>query len=111
MKFEIKGPFEENIYTLMRRLGYFFQKKDEERGELSFVRPAKGYPRFHLFVKKEGENLVFKLHLDQKRPIYEGAPAHAGEYETEIVEKEAKRIKEIFTSSSHNENEKRNFWT
>jgi hypothetical protein len=95
MKFEINGPFEENIYTLMRRLGYFFQKKDGEKGELIFVRPAKGYPRFHLFVKKRGENLVFKLHLDQKRPIYKGTPAHAGEYAGEIVKKEAERIKQI----------------
>ncbi|MDI6602636.1 MAG: hypothetical protein QME57_00755 [Patescibacteria group bacterium] len=98
MRFIIKGPLKENVYNLMRKAGYHFQGKNEEKGELNFVRPPKGYPRFHLFVKieNEGRNLIFNLHLDQKRPIYEGAPAHAGEYDGEVVEREAKRIKQIF---------------
>jgi len=95
MKFELKGPFKENIYNLMRKASYHFLRKDEQRGELAFARPPKGYPRFHLFVKVEGENLIFNLHLDQKRPIYKGASAHAGEYDGKIVSKEAERIKEI----------------
>jgi len=137
MKFKLKKSFRENIYNLMRKIGYHFLGKNEEKKEIVFVRPPRGYPRFHLFLKIEGEesklssspfadaqekgNLVFNLHLDQKRPIYphtkrgqgavgtkinkvnprygvgvyKGAPAHAGEYEGEVVEKEAKRIKEI----------------
>ena len=130
MRFIIKGPLKENVYSLMRQAGYHFQGKDEETEELSFVRPPQGYPRFHLFVKIEGEesklssspterakasegrkenevffdfaharknnDFIFNLHLDQKKPIYKGAPAHAGEYEGEIIEKEAERIKQIF---------------
>jgi len=95
MRFELKGPFRENIYNLMRKAGYHFLRRDEQKGELSFARPPKGYPRFHLFVKDETENLIFSLHLDQKKPIYEGAPAHAGEYDGAVVEKEAERIKQI----------------
>ncbi len=95
MKFFLKGPLRENIYTLARKIGYHFQGEDKERGELIFTRPPRGYPRFHLYLKIENENLFFDLHLDQKRPIYKGAPAHAGEYDSEVVEKEAGRIKEI----------------
>jgi len=111
MKFSLKGPFQENVYNLMRKIGYHFQRKNEEKSEFIFVRPARGYPRFHLYLKTEGEesklssspfadarendNLVFNLHLDQKRPIYKGAPAHSGEYEGEVVEKEEERIKQL----------------
>ncbi|KPJ73088.1 hypothetical protein AMJ48_02490 [Parcubacteria bacterium DG_74_1] len=95
MRFEIEGPFKENIYILMRKINYYFFKKDEQKGELEFARPAKGYPRFHLFVKTKDDSLILNLHLDQKKPTYEGVPAHAGEYDSETVQKEAGRIKEI----------------
>lgn len=95
MKFTIKGPLRENIYSLMRKAGYYFQGKNEEKSELIFVRPPRGYPRFHIFLKVENENLIFNLHLDQKKPIYKGITAHSGEYDGELVEKEAERIKQI----------------
>ena len=98
MQFTIQGPFKENLYNLMRKVGYHFQDKEEERRELAFVRPPHGYPRFHLYLKTKGENLIFNLHLDQKKPIYKGAPAHAGEYDGDIIAKEAKRIKQILSS-------------
>lgn len=102
MKFALNGPLKENISNLMRKAGYHFQGEDEEKKELSFVRPPRGYPRFHLYVKIDGsagspqdkDHLIFNLHLDQKKPIYKGAAAHAGEYDGEIVEKEAERIKQ-----------------
>jgi len=98
MRFELKGSLRENIYNLMRQIGYHFQSEDKEKGELIFVRPPKGYPRFHLFLKVEKNNLIFNLHLDQKKPIYEGAPAHAGEHDSDVVSKEAERIKKILKS-------------
>ena len=101
MKFTLKGPFAENLYNPMRKIGYHFQEEDKEKEEFIFVRPPRGYPRFHLFVKFEKENLIFNLHLDQKRPIYKGAPAHAGEYEGEIVEKEAERIKQVLQNAKN----------
>lgn len=94
MKFSVKNQ-KENIYNLMREIGYHFQKEDKEKGEFVFARPSRGYPRFHIYLKKENESLIFNLHLDQKKPIYEGAPAHSGEYEGEVVENEAERIKQI----------------
>ncbi len=84
----------------MRKIGYLFLYKDEGTGEMSFVNPAgsagkNGYPRFHIYSRMEVGNLVLNLHLDQKRPIYEGTTAHSGEYDGELVGKEAERIKEI----------------
>ena len=84
----------------MRKFGYYFEREDV--GELVFSRPisaaGSGYPRFHVYVKVDEVSCeaVINLHLDQKKPIYKGASAHAGEYKGETVEKEAERIKKIF---------------
>lgn len=105
MKFILAKPLKENIYNLMREIGYHFLGT-EKNNELNFIRPldgGNGYPRFHIYLKEEGDgstgspqdNLIFNLHLDQKRPIYRGTTAHSGEYDGELVEKEAERIKEI----------------
>ncbi len=94
MNFKIYRPWGVNIYTLMRKVGYYFRKRNAEKAELEFVRPARGYPRFHLFIKIKNDNFIFSLHLDQKRPIYKDASAHAGEYQGITVKKEAERIKE-----------------
>ena len=53
MRFILKGPFKENIYNLIRSIGYHFQDEDKEKKELTFTRPAKGYPRFHIYSKQE----------------------------------------------------------
>lgn len=81
----------------MRGAGYHFIRKDENTGELSFARPFKSYPRFHFYLKEnEKTNEVFcNLHFDQKKPIYKGAPAHSADYEGEVVEGEAERVKQI----------------
>ena len=103
MEFVAKGPCKDNIYNLMRKVGYHFEGKEKVKEELIFARPLRSYPRFHLFLKVRNENLIFNLHLDQKRPIYKGAPAHAGEYDGEIVSKEAERIKEILKQNAKNQ--------
>ena len=99
MKFVLKESFRDNIYNLIRRIGYRFLRKNEEESEYNFIRPleAGGFPRFHIYLKVDlrTQNLIFNLHLDQKRPIYKGVSAHSGEYEGEIVETEAERIKKI----------------
>ena len=95
MEFIIKGPFKDNTYNLMRKAGYHFQGKEIEKEELIFMRPIRSYPRFHLYLKVEGGNLIFNLHLDQKKPSYNGVAPHSGEYDGEIVSTEAERIKRI----------------
>lgn len=96
MKFQTKRP-RESIITIIRQLGY--QPISRIKDEFNCLRylAKSGYPRFHLYIKedKEKNELIFNLHLDQKRPSYPGIKAHSGEYSGEVVEKEGKRIKEI----------------
>ncbi len=67
---------------------------DRRMAKISFAKRIHRdfYPRFHVYIKTEGEFVIFDLHLDQKRPIYEGVTAHSGEYDGEVVEREADRI-------------------
>ncbi len=98
MEFIIENKSGENIANMARKIGYFYLPQREEGNERSFVRPMQrsGYPRFHLYLKTSpnGKGLVFSLHLDQKRPVYKSANAHAGEYDSPIVKQEAERIKQ-----------------
>lgn len=100
----------------MRKIGYkpaYFQpgpasaKGSSEAREISIVRQIgrNDYPRFHLYIKEKSfvaaasqdklNTFVFNLHLDQKKPSYKGNSAHSGEYDGEVVEEEAERIKNI----------------
>ncbi len=98
MEFEIKNV-QENANTLMRKLGYmpaYFQKA----GEVSIVRQLarNDYPRFHLYIKQSGQDFHFSLHLDQKKPSYEGQTGHSGDYDGPVIEGEAERIKNILAA-------------
>lgn len=90
MKISIKNTGE-NTINLMRKIGYLFQKENQ------FVKllERSGYPRFHLYIKENKEEIILNLHLDQKRPVYKTAHDHAAEYEGKVVETEAERIKQI----------------
>jgi len=94
MEFKIKNRGG-NIVNMGRNIGYIFQRQASEN-EASFIRPLEGggYPRFHLYVKSNKDELVFNLHLDQKRPAYKGAHDHAAEYNGTLVENERERIKQ-----------------
>ena len=98
MKFRIKDTKGHNINTLTRAISYHYLREDEEKKEHILIRSLEigGYPRFHLFLKIDSKNqeFIFNLHLDQKKPIYKGVPAHSADYEGEAVEREAERIKE-----------------
>lgn len=87
---------QESTSGLMRRLGYhpaYFQKEKEA----SIVRQVGGadYPRFHLYIKQRGPDIYFNLHLDQKKPSYEGQTGHSGDYEGDVVRSELERIKSL----------------
>ena len=96
MKFSIKNTNRENISTLTKKIGYHYLGKTEKQ-ELNLIRPLErgGYPRFHLFLIITPKELSFNLHLDQRKPVYKGAPAHSADYEGKIVEQETKRIKQL----------------
>ncbi len=87
----------------MRHIGYKPIGTSPE-GQLNCVRPlGADYPRFHAYVKvltltnsaSESQGFEFNLHLDQKRPSYEGATAHSGEYDGPTVLAEKERIVKI----------------
>lgn len=83
----------------MRTIGYrpaFFQKP----GEVSIVRQIgrNDYPRFHLYIKPipgVSGGFAFNLHLDQKKPSYEGQTGHSGDYDGPEVEGEAERVRKL----------------
>ena len=96
MKFSI--PKSGQILGLARKIGYIFQKQNGS--EAAFIRPIQGdFPRFHLYVREDKNEYLFNLHLDQKKPTYGEHTAHSGEYEGEVVENEAIRIKLILKAA------------
>lgn len=91
----------ENMIRLVRRIGYRMLDFNNETGEYNLVCPVGGgyYPRFHVYLKQEVKtgDFYFNLHLDHKKPSYEGVHAHSGEYDGALVEEEAGRIKTILS--------------
>ncbi len=93
MKIPVAKSTLPNPLLSLRRLGYGLLM-NRNTGKQSFVKHLSSdvYPRFHLYVENEGENWSLNLHLDQRRPVYAGATAHAGDYDGPVVEAEARRI-------------------
>jgi hypothetical protein len=82
----------------LRHAGYALIPERED-GERSFARRLTRdfYPRFHVYFKEQADSsgavqVVFNLHLDQKRPGYEGYSRHNAEYDGEVVEREGERL-------------------
>src|SRR3989344_5662835 len=95
MEFQIKN-INKSINDIMRQIGYmpaYFQKD----GEFSIIRKIArtDYPRFHLYIKQSGQDFSFNLHLDQKKPSYEGQTGHSGDYDGEVVEAEGQRLQQL----------------
>jgi len=91
MRFSVKKN--ENVALLIRKLKYVPRGAEGEEFNCVKYLGDSEYPRFHLFIKQDRDNnLFFNLHLDQKKPSYEGSPAHSGEYEGKLVEEEKERI-------------------
>jgi len=93
MDFTIKN-LKKSIVEISREVGYLIIDTNPN-GQYNMVRKlaASHYPRFHAYVKQNGQDFVFSLHLDQKQPSYVGSHAHSGEYFGPLVENEADRIK------------------
>ena len=91
MTFRINN-FNYNVTQFVRRLGYRPLRRTPD-GELNCVRPLGGdYPRFHIYLKDDPKIIVLNIHLDQKKPSYEGTHAHGGDYDSETVQWEVDRI-------------------
>ncbi len=95
MQLEVENTAGNPINNL-RRLGYSFQRQDGN--EMSFVRPlaSAGYPRFHMYVKINGSNMLINIHLDMKKETYGDNTRHHGEYENEgALKEEVRRLKTL----------------
>ncbi len=74
------------------------------------------YPRFHAYINNYPDHLIINLHLDQKKASYTGQTAHSGEYQGELVEREAERLQSLLTNINIQANgedkkaEKTSFW-
>ncbi len=96
MEFTIQNTHKNNVSTLTRKIGYYYLGKTEKQ-EFNLIKTLErgGYPRFHVYLIITEQELVFNLHLDQRRPVYKNAPAHSADYEGKVVEQEAERIKQL----------------
>ncbi|MFZ2225973.1 MAG: hypothetical protein WA064_05195 [Candidatus Moraniibacteriota bacterium] len=95
MQIEIKNVLGNPVNNL-RRLGYAFQR--HEGDEMSFVRPmaAAGYPRFHMYVKMNGTDMLINIHLDMKKETYGDDTRHHGEYGNDgALKEEVRRLKTL----------------
>lgn len=88
----------------LRSAGYVFIP-ERENGQESFARRLGRdfYPRFHIYFTENKdvsgqEYVTFNLHLDQKRPGYQGMSRHNAEYDGEVVEREIERLKSLLSS-------------
>ncbi len=93
----ISIPQNLNPVEILRRSGYGLVR-DPRNPETSFSRRLGGgiYPRFHAYI--DGNTL--NIHLDQKQASYGGYNKHSGEYDGDVVENEAERIREMIASYS-----------
>lgn len=96
MKFTItKNSLKISADSLMRRAGYGFIRS-HHTGKESYVKRITRdfYPRFHIYVDENAEELTFNIHLDQKEASYAGSHAHSGEYDGDLVMQEARQLKQ-----------------
>lgn len=86
-----------SILNFLRTCSYV-EITNPHNNEISYARSLDAdrfYPRFHIYVQESANQTIINLHLDAKKPSYQGSAAHSGEYEGRVVETEAQRIKLI----------------
>lgn len=78
----------------LRRAGYGYIES-RHTGLGSFVRHfgRNRYPRLHMYIHQNEDEIEFSLHLDQKQASYKGSHAHNAEYDGDIVEQELLRLR------------------
>lgn len=93
MKFIWRGVLKQNLKVVMNRLGYH-QHIDSRQNQISFIRRLGSglYPRLHAYIDESEGEILFKIHLDEKKPSYQGVARHSGQYNGEILEQEKERI-------------------
>jgi hypothetical protein len=80
----------------LRKAGYHY-RVNRKTGQASFTRSlgSGSYPQFHIYLKEEQGSIILNLHLDQKKPSYDGAHAHNAEYDGGVIEEEFQRLQAL----------------
>ena len=95
MKWAInKTDLLQNLTQSMRNCQYRYMHTTDN-GEHSYSRVMynnQPFPRFHMYVSETEQQFIFSLHLDQKKPVYEGQTAHSADYDEPAVAAEYQRI-------------------
>lgn len=92
----------------LRKCGYIEIQNPHKDFETSYARsldPGRFYPRFHVYIEPNPNGTGLSIHLDAKKPSYEGSSAHSGEYDSPLVKEESVRIQNLtkeFLSQSGN---------
>ena len=79
----------------LRKCGYIEIQNPHKNFETSYARsldPGRFYPRFHVYLETDKNGTAVSIHMDAKKPSYEGSSAHSGEYDSQIVKEEVIRI-------------------
>lgn len=82
----------------LRKCGYIEIQNPHKNNEISYARsldPGRFYPRFHVYLETDKSGVAISIHMDAKKPSYEGSSAHSGEYDSLIVKDEIERIQNI----------------
>ncbi|MCK5415833.1 hypothetical protein KAI92_00210 [Candidatus Parcubacteria bacterium] len=77
----------------LRRNGYqyLYDKKTQKESYIRTLTNSR-YPRLHLYLNVNENDIIFDLHLDQKKTSYKGANMHSAEYDGEVVGDEIMRL-------------------
>ncbi|MDE2001276.1 MAG: hypothetical protein KGI60_01760 [Patescibacteria group bacterium] len=90
----------------LRKCGYIEIQNPHKNLEISYARsldPGRFYPRFHVYLETANDGTNASIHLDMKKPSYEGSSAHSGEYDGPVVAEEVARIKSVMARFLHQE--------
>ena len=100
MKFNVPVAIT-SLHTFLRTMGYHPVRSRDTAARVYVRRAGQGlYPRFHIYAypAKTGGSILY-LHLDMKKPSYEGSRTHSGEYDSELVSSEGKRLRAMLDTA------------
>lgn len=95
MRFYFKKQFKVLPRNALRSCGY--KPWRDQRGREAYIKRLTKdfYPRFHIIYIEDSQGRpILDLHLDYKRPVH-ARVARTYETESEVVKREAERIKKI----------------
>lgn len=97
----LRNQISETSDQFLQRAG-FARIYDNRRSQESFVRRLGNYhyPRLHMYIKEEGERIIFEMHLDQKQASYAGSHMHNADYDGPVVEAEINRLRELIAAAA-----------